>query len=810
MHRLRSLSLLLLWALPALTGCSEEVTPTPTPSYRYEAEIRYTAYGIPHIRASDLRGVGYGQGYALAKDHACTLLDQIIKVRGERAQYFGPGPSDANITTDFAYRALDLTGLAQASLVRQSGDVLDLVTGFVAGFNRFLSEPDASALPCAGQPWVAPITATDLLAYNRSIGLLASSNRLLDTIAAAQPPAVALRKWEPREASALEIPPSLLGSNGWALGTERTAGGHGMLVANPHFPWEGEMRLWESQLTVPGKLDVYGASLIGVPGVLIGFNHDVAWTHTVSSTGARFTAYALKLVPGKPTSYLYDGQERQMTSREITIQVRQPDGPPSTLTRTYYRSHYGPIISLAGLGWTKTLAITVQDANLYNEKLNAQFLGMNRATGMAAFQHVFEAEQGIPWVNTLATDRAGNTWFMDGSATPNLSTATLQAWQATLAQPSSPQSVLLRSGIVLLDGSTSRDEWVAVPGTRVPGLIPASKSPQLARRDVVFNCNDSHWLPHPSVVLEGYSPLQGPERTARSVRTRISAMMLSEVSAGGASGADGLFTLEELQDAILSDRSSTAELLRESVVQRCQAHPSGTVQGNTVDLTQACAVLAAWNGRFDASSAGPALWREFIATFSSSALTSAGALFSTPFSAASPVTTPNTLKAAPATGADPVLDQLAAAVVTLQQAGISVDKPLGQVQFAPRAGQRIPLNGGLDQDGVANLVNYSTSLNTSTTEPPSPRGTVINSRTVLTSDGYLINNGTSFLMALEFLDEGVRARAVLTYGQTGDAASPNFRDQLSLLSGKQWRNVAYSDEEIAADSPSEPIHLFED
>ena len=81
---------------------------------------------------------------------------------------------------------------------------------------------------------------------------------------------------------------------------------------------------------------------------------------------------------------------------------------------------------------------------------------------------------------------------------------------------------------------------------------------------------------------------------------------------------------------------------------------------------------------------------------------------------------------------------------------------------------------------------------------------------MLTSDGYLINNGTSFLMALEFLDEGVRARAVLTYGQTGDATSPNFRDQLSLLSSKQWRNVAYSEEEVAADSASEPIHLFED
>ncbi|WP_224365594.1 penicillin acylase family protein [Hyalangium versicolor] len=810
MNRLRSLFLLWLWALPSLMGCGEEATSPPPPSHLYEAEIRYTAYGIPHIRASNLRGAGYGQGYALAKDHACTLVDQIVKVRGERARYFGPGLSNANVTSDFAYRVLDLTGLAADSVYRQSADVLELVTGFVTGFNRFLSEPEASGLPCAGQPWLAPINVVDLLAYNRSIALMTSSSRILDAIAAAQPPAVTARKWEPRESPVMEIPSALLGSNGWALGADRSAEGLGMLVANPHFPWEGEMRLWESQLTVPGRLDAYGASLVGVPGVLIGFNQDVAWTHTVSSTGARFTAYALKLVPGKPTTYLYDGQERQMSSQDITLQVLQPDGTLSSLTRTYYKSHYGPIISLSGLGWTGTLALTYRDANLYNEKLNSQFLGMNGAANLAAFQQVFSTEQGIPWVNTLATSREGDAWFVDGSATPNVSIATLQAWQAALAQSTSLQSVLLRSGIVLFDGSTPRDEWVAVPGTRSPGLIPAANAPQLARRDVVFNCNDSHWLAHPSVVLEGYSPLQGPERTARSVRTRISGMMLSEVSASGASGADGLFTLEELQNTILSDRSSTAELLLPAVVQRCLAHPSGTAQGHAVDLTQACAVLAAWNGRFDASEAGPALWREFIAGFGSSALTASGTLFSTPFSYTSPVTTPNTLKPAPATGADPVLDQLAAAVLMLQQAGISVNTPLGQVQFAPRAGQHIPLNGGLDQDGVANLVNYSPSLNTSTTEPPTPRGTVINSRTVLTSDGYVVNTGTSFLMALEFVDEGVRARAVLTYGQTGNTASPTFRDQLSLYSGKQWRDVAYTEDEIANNLVGQPIVLFED
>ena len=102
-----------------------------------------------------------------------------------------------------------------------------------------------------------------------------------------------------------------MGSNGWALGKDKSEGGRGMVVANPHFPWEGELKLWESHLTVPGQLNIYGVGLLGVPAVLIGFNENVAWTHTFSY-GQRMTLYRLPLVEGKPTTYKYDGAEREI------------------------------------------------------------------------------------------------------------------------------------------------------------------------------------------------------------------------------------------------------------------------------------------------------------------------------------------------------------------------------------------------------------------------------------------------------------------------------------------------------------------
>ncbi|HEX8820196.1 MAG TPA: penicillin acylase family protein, partial [Archangium sp.] len=546
---------------------------------------------------------------------------------------------------------------------------------------------------------------------------------------------------------------------------------------------------------MPGQLDVYGVSLLGVPGVMIGFNKDVAWTHTFSS-GARATAYLLKLVPGKPTTYVYEGQERELTARTFTLQVLQTDGSLKDVSRTLYSSHHGLLLALPGLGWTGSLAVSYRDANLDNTAFLSQFLGMGRATSLQRLQEVFATVRGVPWVNTLATDREGNVWYTDASATPNLSAEALAKWQQAASTPGSPQAALLAQGLVLLDGSTAATEWVEESGARSPGLVPSARMPQLSRRDFVFNSNDSYWLANPAAPLEGFSPLHGFERVPQSPRTRMNLVQLSEVREGGSSGPDGRFTLEELQATVLDNRGMMAELLRAQVVQRCQGNATGTARGQSVDLTQACALLAAWDGRYETSSVGAPLWRELMGAHGNPALLNAGTLFATPFSPAQPRDTPNTLVPPPASGADPLLDKLAEAVLRLGEAGLAVDAPLGQVQFAPRGGSRVPLHGGTTVDGTANVVHYRVLK--SALDATTPRGRVITPQTGLTTEGYVVNYGTSFLMAMRYTDSGVEARALLTYGESEDTASSHFNDQLPLFVQKQWRPILFSAEEIAS------------
>src|SRR3546814_1675538 len=97
-----------------------------------------------------------------------------------------------------------------------------------------------------------------------------------------------------------------VGSNAVALGKDATTDGRGLLLGNPHYPWQGILRFYQFHLTIPGKLDVMGAALPGLPVVNIGFTRDLAWSHTVN-TSAHFTLYALTLDPADPTRYKVGG-----------------------------------------------------------------------------------------------------------------------------------------------------------------------------------------------------------------------------------------------------------------------------------------------------------------------------------------------------------------------------------------------------------------------------------------------------------------------------------------------------------------------
>ena len=275
--------------------------------------------------------------------------------------------------------------------------------------------------------------------------------------------------------------------------------------------------------------------------------------------------------------------------------------------------------------------------------------------------------------------------------------------------------------------------------------------------------------------------------------------LITEQGESAASGGDGRFTLEELEHAILSNRTWVAEQLRAPVVQRCQGADPVQVEGVPVDITEACGLLATWDGRLDLDSKGAIVWREFLNGFSRSDLTQKGVLFAQPFDPLQAATTPSGLTPAPVEGPDPVNQKLGEAVAILGKAGIPVGARLGDVQFARKGDRVIPLHGGAAFEGVTNVVGYS-GENATLLPHSQQQGALVSPGTGLTAqEGYLVDFGTSFLMVMEFTPQGPRANAVLTYSENADPASPRFVDQTDLFSGKQLRPILFNEADILAD-----------
>ncbi|WP_323963631.1 penicillin acylase family protein [Aeromonas hydrophila] len=803
-----------------LAGCQENSS-EPDPARHYDVTLTYTEQGVPHIKANDYASLGFGAGYAHAEENLCTLSEQIIKLRGEKSRWLGAGEQQRNLLSDVGYRSLDLPAQAAALYGRLAPDARHLIEGYVAGFNHSLSGragPADYPSPCRGAEWVEPITPTQLLAYHLDLAQLASGRSFIGAMASAQPPGSGA--WAraplpvPEQDPATLLTSEGIGSNGWALGADRSSNANSLLLGNPHFPWDGELRFYEQHLQIPGELNVTGATMMGFPAILIGFNEQLGWTHTVSQS-KRFTLYQLTLDPANPLRYRYGDQWREMSQKAITVQVRQADGSLQPYVQTVYASHFGPMVNLASLspslGWTSSSAISFRDANAGNYKMLEQWLAMARAQSTPAFFDALAEHQGVPWVNTLLIDKTGQASYVDATQVPRLGTKAEAWWRAASQTPQLAPIWLDGEGSVLLPGNDPDFEWVDSGQTRVPGLVPLSQAPRQTRSDYVYNANSSHWLTNLAAPLEGYSILYGPEQTVRSPRTRYNAQLISTPDTMGLTGSDRRFTLQSLQRVLTHNGSLFARELRDPLLARCQAHPLIQLTGGPLDLTPSCNALANWDGEYQLESRGAHLMREWLTAFRTSGHRDIkDALFAIPFDPAHGATTPSGL--APWSGApdlDPALLALAQAQQRLQVAGIAPDAELGALQFVQKAAGLTPiaLPGGNSFEGMFNMVQTNLPSRSSSDLANIVTGKAVAGTTLRSLDDdddgqpelrYRANYGSSFVLALQFDATGPKAERFLSYGQSHDPESPHFTDQTEQFARQQWQPMRFTEQEIAA------------
>ncbi|MDH3647881.1 MAG: penicillin acylase family protein [Gammaproteobacteria bacterium] len=756
----------------------------------YSAEIRTTSYGISHVKADDWGSLGFGYGYVYAAHNLCILAREVVEANGRQAFYFGE--SSGRVDQDFFYTMVNNDAFIDEFLATVSAEGLELVKGYAAGYSRYLNDTGVDNLPaaCRSEPWVRAIDERDLFKVFYKLILRASGGQLISLINDAQPPAAqsavqgAPQRLEKRiresDLSSLRElrRPFDLGSNMYSLGANATQSGHGMVLGNPHFPWNGPLRWYQIHLTIPGTLDVMGASLQGVPLVNIGFNQDVAWSHTVSPAW-RFTLFDLALVPGNPTQYFFDGEAVNMEEIPVSIEVTTATGV-ETRQHTFYRSHHGLILDFQSLGlavWNSGVAaFAVGDANAGNLRAIEQFMFMNLAGSLDEFVNVLETNVGLPWVHTVAADSAGNAFYGDMSVVPNVSAAKLAAC------PPTALGGLLNTiaGLIVLDGTSTACEWDIDPDAPQAGIIGSNNLPSIQSQDYATNSNDNHWISNPDTPLEGFSPLFGAEQTARSLRTRLGLVQVEERLAGtDGLGAPG-YTLENLQENLFGSRNLTAEMIGDDLVTLCQEeNPLVDLGGEIVDVGPACGVLANWDKRQNVESIGPQVLVEFMESiFSEEDDPLFNNLFEIPFDVNDPVHTPRDFADSDPTQRSEWMRHLATGVKRLADNGISVDSMWGDIHFEEKNGIRYPIHGGRDGTGMFSII--TTSLQNGLGYTP-------------------VQHGNSYMQTVTWDENGVVADALLSYSQSSDPDSPNYADQTELYSNKQWVRLPFTDAQIEAD-----------
>ncbi len=239
----------------------------------------------------------------------------------------------------------------------------------------------------------------------------------------------------------VDVNPSTLASNNWAVSPSRSANGHALLAGDPHLDLTLPSIWYEVHLVVPGVLDVYGVTIPGAPGVVIGFNRDVAWTFTNTSTDVQ-DFYAEHVDDAAhPAKYQVDGKWRPLEQR-----IERYLGPRGQVvgTDTLYFTHRGPM-RRAGEQWV-SMRWTVLDAGT---ELQA-FYGAAHAHSVAELEDAMARSYFAPAQNMLAADRTGHIGIRSTGHFP--------------IRPGDGR------GNVVRDGSYSANDWT--------GYLPVSAYPQ--------------------------------------------------------------------------------------------------------------------------------------------------------------------------------------------------------------------------------------------------------------------------------------------------------------------------------------------
>jgi acyl-homoserine-lactone acylase len=462
------------------------------------------------------------------------------------------------------------------------------------------------------------VEPSDPLAYGRMFGILAAldpPSRLVSKYPASALTTSTAVSERSRRSEALGDEP---GSNAFALSGKKTTTGRPILLGNPHLSWS--LLYWEAHVTVPGRINFYGSTLVGIPVLRAGFNDRLGYVQTNNDPDLE-EIYALPLVPGRPGVFLHEGRERPIERRHVTAEVKQADGRVVTEQRAYEETAIGPVIHR-----TAHRLFVIRSINLEWWRHYEGFFELLHARSLTEFRRTLGRGLVVSSNYTYAD--------VDGNI--------LYAWNARLPRRPDP-AVDYQLDV---PGDSGRLFW--------KGIHRLAELPRLLNPPggYVQNANNPPWW---TSLRDRLDPGRYPPYIERGELSLRAQGVLEALD------ATARFSLDDVRQLKFSTRMLAADRLLPDLVSAAQrvAAPSEPLRAGLDMLTE-------WDRRVSAGSRGAVLFERFASIYSEQYNDG----FAIPWNALEPMTTPVGL-------ADP-----GAAVVALERAVVEVRQRYGSERVA--------------------------------------------------------------------------------------------------------------------------------
>ncbi|KAA5540333.1 penicillin acylase family protein [Adhaeribacter rhizoryzae] len=353
-------------------AAEEELT---LPGIQDNVTILFDKSRIPHVFAQNDQDLYFAQGYLTARDRLWQMEFQTHAAAGRISEIIGSKAIDF----DRFQRRMGMVYGAQQSLAGMMAEptTRTMLQSYTAGVNAYIAQLSPKTYPLeyklldyAPEPWtplkcalLLKVMAYDLAGRSNDLRMINILRKYGPEVVKDLFPNYPFREdpivpvgteldFKPLNIPAApenfmaefsnkvleKEPPAELGSNNWAVAGNKTTTGFPMLANDPHLQLNLPSIWYQVQLVAPG-VNVYGVSIPGAPGIIIGFNKEVSWGVTNVDADV-MDWYQIKFKDATKKEYFHDNQWKPV--RQVIEKIKIRGG--AIRNDTVYYTHHGPVV----------------------------------------------------------------------------------------------------------------------------------------------------------------------------------------------------------------------------------------------------------------------------------------------------------------------------------------------------------------------------------------------------------------------------------------------------------------------------------